>query len=133
MTRIAAVSVAVALLAGCSHMAPTETFSADYRSANDGAAWGGLVTIQVDNQRPQSMIIFAINDRVRVFVGQVGSRQSGTFQISRSLLGPNDWFRLHANPVQSTLDQESDVIDAKDVHTVAWLLRPGGGNRVRMH
>jgi hypothetical protein len=136
MTKLAGIAIATTLTVGCSPTMSEHGFAGAPGPGESAAAAAHSLTIQVDNQRPTDMRIYALNGGARVYVGEVRSRQSGLFRMPREALsagaGEVAEFRLVADPIGSTLHQESAVIQASHEMTVSWLLRRGGGDRVRV-
>jgi hypothetical protein len=137
MTKLAGIAIAATLTVGCSPAMSGHGFTGAMGAGESATVVAQSVTIQVENERPTDMRIYALNGGARVYIGQVRSRQSGTFRMPREALsagaGSVTEFRLIADPIGSTLRQESAVIQASHELTVSWLLRRGGGDRVRVY
>jgi hypothetical protein len=133
MTRLTGIPMAAALLMGCATMPSERDIAQDFHLADRVIGAEGPLTITVDNQRPMHMRIYALNGGARIYVGEVRARQSGMFRVSRTMLDPRSEFRLVADPVGSTADLQSDLIAAVHDRNVDWLLRRGGGDRIRVY
>ncbi len=134
MKKVMGVAIVAGLVVGCSALEADRSVALDEPTAERrSAAVSGPLVIRVINQRPQSMTIWAMQGTSRTLVGSVRGRGSAVFELPRAHVSNGSEFRLRADPRQSTLDQRSDLIDAREGQSIEWLLRRGGGDRIRIY
>lgn len=87
------------------------------------------ILVDVENDRPVQLKIFATRANMRFLVGEVGGRQQATFRLPPMILRGEGELRLVAEPRGSTQFQESEPIVLTDARLVKWRLRRGGNEQ----
>jgi hypothetical protein len=64
------------------------------------------------------------------FLGTVPARRSTVLRLPRSLFDGSTDLRLVADPIGSTQQVTSDLLDLRGVRHVEWVLRSGGSSRL---
>ena len=88
------------------------------------------ISVEVENNRPYAMQIWATRQGMRFMVGEVGPRTTSRFELPAILLRGAGELRLEADPFGSSLVEQSDPIVLAGGRQVQWRLRAGGHSRI---
>jgi hypothetical protein len=82
-----------------------------------------VITIQVSNNNPLDITVYAVNNSMRVRLGTVSTASSQRFTLPLHQISPTGELQLLADPVGSRRTMTSEAIHVFAGQAVEWILQ----------
>lgn len=82
-----------------------------------------VITIQVENNNPLDITVYAVNNSMRVRLGTVSTASSQRFTLNLHQISPTGELQLLADPIGSRRTMTSESIHVFAGQAIEWILQ----------